>query len=130
MFSEIQDFEVRLASNDGITSQIVDYIVELIDTNPLMANKAILNLTQLPFKIYTKQDVKPIVNNKAKLFELKVQSKNNICRFFFVIERPNVIVLYGFTKKTQKTDKKDLNAGIKAYEDYQDYKKTISFDLL
>jgi phage-related protein len=130
MFSEIQDFKVRLASKDGVTSQIVDYLVELIDTNPIMANKAITNITQLPYKIYSNQDIKHIITSKVKLYELRVQSKSNICRFFFVIERPNVIVLYGFTKKSQKTDKKDINSGITAYEEYESNKKTISFDLI
>ena len=130
MFPEIQTFQVRLASKDGISSNVRDYLLKLTETNPMMAVKALTNLTNLPLKIYSNQDIKPIITNQAKLFEIKIQSKSDICRFFFVIERPNVIVLYGFTKKTQKTDKKDINAGIVAFEEYQRTKLTIPFDIL
>lgn len=128
MFKDIVDFEVRLASKDGINSEVLAYIDELLIKNPNMAVKAITCLSDLPNRIYLNKDIKPIKSEKAKLFELRVQSKSDICRFFFVIERPNVIVLYGFTKKSQKTDKRDLNYGIIAYEEYQINKKTIPFD--
>lgn len=128
MFHDIINFSVRLASKDGFTSDIQGYIDELITKNPNMAVKAITGIADLPNRIYLNKDIKPIKTYKAKLFELRIQSKNDICRFFFVVERPSVIVLYGFTKKTQRTDKKDLNAGIKAYEEYQETKLTIPFD--
>lgn len=128
MFQDIVDFKVRLSSKDGLSSEIVDYLEHLITTNPAMARKAIVNLAKLPLKIYANQDIKPIKDAKVKLFELRVESKNDICRFFFVLERPNVIVLYGFTKKTQKTDKKDLNIGFTAFEEYQENKQSIPFN--
>lgn len=130
MFPEIQTFTIRLASKDGITSQITDYLDELILKNPNMAKKAIYSLSNLPMKIYVNSDIKPIKTNLAKLFELRIQSKSDICRFFFVIENPNVIVLYGFTKKTQKTDTKDINSGVQAYQEYQTSKKSIAFDII
>jgi phage-related protein len=130
MFEEIKNFIVKVAIKEDKSSQVIDYIYDLIQSNPVMANKAILNIKNLPFKIYSNQDVKPIIHPKAKLFELKVQSKSSICRFFFVVERPNVIILYGFTKKTQKTDKKDINAGVNAFEEYKNNKKSIPFDIL
>ncbi|MEM1312563.1 MAG: type II toxin-antitoxin system RelE/ParE family toxin [Patescibacteria group bacterium] len=111
-------------------SQIIDYLYELMQSNPNMARKAIANISILPHKFYAKQDIK-LINYKAfKLYELKVQSNSNICRFFFVLERPNIIVLYGFTKKTQKTDKKDLKAGVNALKEYIENKNTIPFNLL
>jgi phage-related protein len=129
MFKEITDFEVRLFSKDGVNSEVLAYIDELVIKNPNMALKAITSLSDLPNKIYLNKDIKAIKTSKAKLYEIRIQSKNDICRFFFVIERPNVIVLYGFTKKTQKTDVRDINTGLKAYEIYQENKKTIPFDL-
>ena len=130
MFKDIVNFEVRLASKDGETSDIQEYLDELIIKNPNMADKALIALNTLPNRILINKDIKPIKSEKAKLFELRVQSKNDICRFFFVIERPNVIVLYGFTKKTQKTDKKDINAGIRAFEEYQETKLSIPLDVI
>ena len=130
MFPEIQTFTIRLASKNGITSQITDYLDELILENPNMAKKAIYSLSNLPMKIYVNSDIKSIKTNLGKLFELRIQSKSDICRFFFVIENPNVIVLYGFTKKTQKTDTKDINSGVQAYQEYQTSKKSIAFDII
>lgn len=121
------NFTILLASKGDFKSDIKDYLIQLIDTNPALGRKAISNLQYLSKKIEGNQDIKPMKNLGVKFFELKVQSKSNICRFFFVIEEPNVIVLYGFTKKTQKTDKKDLNAGIRAYENYKETKLTIPF---
>jgi phage-related protein len=129
MFKEITDFKVRLFSKDGVNSEVLAYLDELVIKNPNMALKAITSLSDLPNKIYLNKDIKAIKTSKAKLYEIRIQSKNDICRFFFVIERPNVIVLYGFTKKTQKTDVRDINTGLKAYEIYQENKKTIPFDL-
>lgn len=130
MFKDIVNFEVRLASKDRETSDIQEYLDELIIKNPNMADKALIALITLPNRILINKDIKPIKSEKAKLFELRVQSKNDICRFFFVIERPNVIVLYGFTKKTQKIDKKDINAGIRAFEEYQETKLSIPLDVI
>jgi phage-related protein len=130
MFKEITDFEVRLSSKDGINSEVLSYIDELIIKNPSMARKAISSLMNLPTKIYLNIDIKPIKTEKTKLYELRVQSKSDICRFFFVIEKPNIIVLYGFTKKTQKTETKDINSGIREYENYKLNKKSIPFDYL
>lgn len=82
----------------------------------------------MPAKIYSNKDIKPIKTAKHNIKELRVQSGSNICRFFFVIENPSVIVVYGFTKKTQKTDKKEINSGINNLEDYLLNKLTIDFD--
>lgn len=129
MFSDILKFKVKLYSKDGKNSDILDYLVELLEDNEILARKSITSLKNLPEKIYTNKDVKPIKTTKYSLKELRVQSGTNICRFFFVIENPNVIVVYGFTKKTQKTDKKDINSGIDKLEDYLENKLTINLDI-
>ncbi len=130
MFKVIISFEVRLASKDGISSEVLTYIDELIIKNPSMAKKAITSLVTLPNRIYQNKDIKLIKSEKAKLYEIRIQSKNDICRFFFVIEKPNIIVLYGFTKKTQKTETRDIKAGLREFENYQENKKTIPFDYI
>ncbi len=129
MYQDILSFSVYLYSEDGKTSSVIEFINELIDKNPVMARKAISAISNLPYKIYTNTDIKSMKLEDAKFSELRVQSGSNICRFFFAIEKPNVIVLYGFTKKTQKTDKKDLNAGIKAYNGYLKNRQSIKFDM-
>ena len=130
MYQDILNFSVYLYSYDGVNSDVIEFLNELIDENSVIAKKAISAISNLPYKIYTNTDIKPMKVENAKFSELRVQSGSNICRFFFSIERPNVIVLYGFTKKTQKTDRKDINNGIKAYKNYLLNKQIIKFDIL
>jgi phage-related protein len=128
MFSDILNFKVKLYSKDGKNSEVLEYLTELLKDNEVLGQKSITGLKNLPAKIYSNKDIKPIKTAKYNIKELRIQSGSNICRFFFVIENPNVIVVYGFTKKTQKTDKKDVNSGINNLEDYLLNKLTIEFD--
>ena len=126
---DTKDYQVLLFSKNGTTSPIIDYLSKLQVSNPRMTSKAISSLKILPLKLQANHDIKVIQNTSVKLFELRVQSGNDICRFFFVIENPDIIVLYGFTKKTQKTQLKDINQGIKAYHEYIENKNFIIFDI-
>jgi len=48
------------------------------------------------------------------LFELKVRGENTIIRFFYCYKKNRIIIiLHGFTKKTQKTPRKELEIAIK-----------------
>jgi phage-related protein len=47
------------------------------------------------------------------------------------MEKPKIITVYGFTKKTQKTEKRDISQGINFLEMYLSDKNTINpFDNL
>ena len=125
MWSDILHFQTLFYSKDDVSSPVVDYLADLIAKDSQMANKAIYALRSLPKKAYLNQDIKVLKIGKHKFFELRVKSNVNICRFFYIVENPNFIILYGFTKKSQKTDKRDLNQGVQNLEDYLHYKKTI-----
>ena len=44
------------------------------------------------------------------------------------MEKPNVIVVYGFTKKTQKTEQRDVKNGVENLKNYLQKPKSISLD--
>ena len=129
MFPEDKKYNIKLFSKNRATSPVLDYLSKLTISNPRMARKAISSIKLLNIKIQTHHDIEIIQNVSISLFELRVQSGNDICRFFFVIEEPEIIVLYGFTKKSQKTKVKDINAGIEAFNKYQENKHSINFDI-
>lgn len=61
-----------------------------------------------------------------KLFEIRVQSGNDIFRIFCFFDEGNLVVLAnGFQKKTQKTPKQEIEKALKIkneyYEDKQKY---------
>lgn len=122
--------DVKLFSKDGVQSDIVFYIKELITKNKQLGIKALTALIKLPEKFELFNDIKLIKIGDYKFYELRIRSKNDICRFFFITDSPNLIVLLGFTKKTQKTDKKDLDNGVKNLIEYRKNKLCIDLNSL
>ena len=126
MREDLLDFVVLFYSKDGITSPVLDYLQELVSKNPELAAKAIQSIIDLGQKFYSFDDIKIIKTGKINFYELRVKSGSDICRFFFLVEKPNYIVFYGFTKKTQKTDSKDLKQGQKYLLDFLESKTAVS----
>jgi phage-related protein len=125
MLEDILNFEVRLFSNDGINSPILDYLYELNRKNQGLAKQAINDLYTLPEHCYLFTNIKYFKYGSYKFYELRVRFKDDICRFFFTIENPNLCVVYGFTKKTQKTEQKDIEKGIDYLKQYQINRNSI-----
>jgi phage-related protein len=128
MNQDILNFAIKVVVDEKGKSKVLEYIDELYLKNPKLAFKSVTNIINLPYKILSKSDIKVIKTPAINLFELRIQSGSDICRFFFVIENPNIIVLYGFTKKTQNTDSKDINQGVTQYQEYLSNKLIIDFD--
>jgi len=126
MKEDILNFEVRLFSPDGVNSPVLDYLFELNNKNQDLAKQAIKDLFALPEHFYLFTNIKHFKHGSKKFYELRVRHKNSICRFFFVAENPNLIVVYGFTKKTQKTEEKDIKKGINSLKQYQNSQNSIS----
>jgi phage-related protein len=109
-----------LFSKDGFNSEINEYLASLVNKNPNMRAKAIASIKLLPYKIYNQEDVAPMKDKGRTVYwELKIRSSTNICRFFYTIVEPNIVVIHGFTKKTQKTDRKDIEKGLRNLEHYK-----------
>jgi phage-related protein len=119
-----------LYSKNGKTSPIEDYLADLLDSNKEFGLQAIAEIGKIPEIMYLgySQKIKSFKQGAFKCLELRVKHKNNICRFFFIVEEPNYIVLYGFTKKTQKTEKNDIARGENNLKDYLKNKNSIIFD--
>jgi phage-related protein len=126
MREDLLNFVVLFYSKDGVTSPILDYLQELSIKNEDLASKAIQSIVDLPLKFYNFDDIKIIKTGKINFYELRVKVGTNICRFFFLIEKPNYVIFYGFTKKTQKTDSKDLKQGQKNLIDLNENQTAIS----
>jgi len=105
---DILKFEVRLYSPDGVNSPITDYLYDLSRKNIDLTKQAIKDLYSLPQHFYLFTNIKHFRHGSKKFYELRVRHKSDICRFFFTVVNPNFIVVYGFTKKTQKTEKQDV----------------------
>ncbi len=129
MKQDLLNFTVAFYSEDGKTSPVLDYLQELSKSNPKLTAKALSSIIDLPLKFYNFDDIKVIKSGKSNYYELRVKAGSDICRFFFVVKDPNYIVLYGFTKKTQKTDSKDLKLGERNLQDFLLNQSSITIDL-
>ncbi len=65
--------------------------------------------------------VKPIKGEKYKdLFELRIKFSSDISRiFYFTFKNNTFVLLSGFTKKTDKIPKTELDKAIRFKEDYE-----------
>lgn len=127
-WSDILSFKVLFFSKDGESAPTLNYLLWLTKNNQPLAIKALYAITSLPKKIFENKDVKRVkIDKKIKLFEIRIKSHQDICRFFFVIKKPHIIVLHGFTKKSQKITKKDKLIGKKFYLEF--LKKEIAIPL-
>lgn len=58
------------------------------------------------------------------LYEFRVTFGNKEFRMFFIYDGENIVVLFNcYTKKSQKTPKKEINKAIKLMEEYYNEKK-------
>lgn len=64
------------------------------------------------------------IKNTDGLYEVRVQSGNNIYRIFcFFDEGQLVVLMNGFQKKTQKTPKNEIEKAFKIKKEYEQEKK-------
>ena len=62
--------------------------------------------------------VKPITGSR-KLFEIRIKDKSNIHRiFYFAFTGKKLILLHGFTKKTDKTPDREIAIAERRMEEY------------
>jgi phage-related protein len=122
-----ENFKVYLVSDDGINSPIYDYLNNLSTKNFELFVEAVSNIKSLPNFHSTFTNIKHFKRGNFKCYELRVMKKNNICRFFYTIEKPNFVILHGFTKKTQKTEHKEIKQAENNLVIYQKTKFIIPF---
>jgi DNA-binding XRE family transcriptional regulator/phage-related protein len=129
MLEDILEFQVQFYSPDGKSSPVIKYLLELFAVNPEFAQDALDELILLPetFYLFNHKKIKNFKTERYNFYELRVRYKNNICRFFFILIKPNIVVFFGFTKKTQRTDQKHIRQSLKYLDDYLNKKSQFSF---
>ncbi len=64
------------------------------------------------------------IENTDGLYEIRVQSGNDILRIFCFFDKGQLVVLAnGFQKKTQKTPKQEIEKALKIKKEYENEKK-------
>lgn len=64
------------------------------------------------------------IENTDGLYEIRIQSGNDIFRIFCFFDQGRLVVLAnGFQKKTQKTPKQEIEKALKIKEEYENEKK-------
>lgn len=59
------------------------------------------------------------IKGRKKLFEMRIKDKSNIHRIiYFVFTGKTLILLHGFTKKTQRTPAREMGIAEKRMKDY------------
>ncbi|MBU1018902.1 MAG: type II toxin-antitoxin system RelE/ParE family toxin [Patescibacteria group bacterium] len=127
---DVLKFRVKFYSQDGEDSPVATYLIGLFSSNKKLGIKAFDKIKNLPAYFYSKRNIKHFRHGDFKCFELRVRLGNNICRLFFVIDGEKFIIFHGFTKKTQKTNNKDIEQGRKNLTDYSNNKIAIAIDSL
>ncbi len=112
-------------SPDGKDSPVFEYLLALLASNLSLGKKALSMLKDLNNLVYLNHHIEYFRHGKFRCYELRVRHKNDICRFFFIAEEPHFIVFHGFTKKTEKTEERDIAQGIKNLQSYLYSKNAI-----
>lgn len=99
-------FERFLASLSEKDALKVKYVVSLLETEERLPQKFIRLI-------------------REELFELRIAFGGNAFRVFFIFDKGNIVVLFnGFSKKTQKTPKKEIEKALKIKEAYYEDKQS------
>jgi phage-related protein len=98
-------FEDFIGGLSDKEQQKVDYLLTLLRTQD-----------RLPVKF-----IKLI---RESVYELRIEYNSNIYRIFFVFDGDKIVVLFnGYTKKSQKTPRNEIDKAIRIKEEYYEYKR-------
>ncbi len=127
MQEDILNFDVRFYTTNPAFSPVGEYLVSLAEIDKKAFYVCVSDIIDLPKLIFLRhKHIKFFKTAKHSFFELKSRYKNNEFRFFFILEKPSIIVIYGFTKKSQKTEKIDIKNAIGELGNYLKRKTSIS----
>lgn len=113
----MDDWQIEFYLDDNGHSPVKDFLKSLpvADRNKVFYTLNMLKTTG----IYLREPHSKKIDSENNLFELRSQFSNNIQRiFYFHFTGKTFVLLHGFTKKTQKIPKKELELAIKRKQDY------------
>jgi phage-related protein len=102
-----------------------DYFEDFLEKQPMKVQDKIFKVIEAieTLERVPKNYLKAITGTKG-LYEARISLASNIWRVFcFFDEGKLVILLNGFTKKTQKTPKKEIDKALRLMADYYNEKK-------
>jgi len=102
-----------------------DYFEDFLEKQPIKVQDKIFKVIEAieTLERVPKNYLKAIIGTKG-LYEARISLASNIWRVFcFFDEGRLVILLNGFTKKTQKTPKKEIDKALRLMADYYNEKK-------
>ena len=102
-----------------------DYFEDFLEKQPIKVQDKIFKVIETieTLEKVPKNYLKAITGTKG-LYEARISLASNIWRVFcFFDEGKLVILLNGFTKKTQKTPKKEIDKALRLMADYYNEKK-------
>lgn len=116
----MMDWQVEYYKKENGKIPVLDYLLTL---NPKMRAKAFseIELLERHGTKLREPYAKSVKGERYKdLFELRIKFSTDISRIFYFTFRNNTFVLlHGFTKKTDKTQKNELEKALKYKEDYE-----------
>ena len=114
------EWQVEYYKKENGKIPVLEYLLSL---NPKMRAKAFseIELLEKHGAMLREPYVKPIKGAKYKdIFELRIKFASDISRIFYFTFRKNTFVLLnGFTKKSDKTPRAELDKAVKYKEDYE-----------
>ena len=102
-----------------------DYFEDFLENQPMKVQDKIFKVIEAieTLERVPKNYLKAIIGTK-ELYEARILLASNIWRVFcFFDEGKLVILLNGFTKKTQKTPKKEIDKALRLMAEYYNEKK-------
>ena len=114
------DWQIEYYKKENGDIPVLDFLLTL---NPKMRAKAFSEIELLEKHGVNLREpyVKPIKGAKYKdLFELRIKFSSDISRiFYFTFQNNTFVLLNGFTKKSGKTPKNELDRAMRYKEDYE-----------
>ncbi len=101
-----------------------DYFETFLQKQPVKVQNKIFKIIEAieTLERIPKQYLKHITGTKG-LYEARISLSNNIWRVFCFFDKGKlVILLNGFTKKTEKTPKREINKALQLMNDYYNEK--------
>jgi len=100
-------FAVFYAEQNPKVQNKIDYVFDIIETSENVPSKFLKH-----------------IENTHGLYEIRIEYQSNIYRVFCCFDKGKLVVLFNaFQKKTQKTQKKEIDLAIKLKNEYFNTKK-------
>lgn len=101
------EFEITLYKDSFGKSPVEEFLIELSDSNLILATKTRESIDKLRNRIYHREPFSKHI--EPGLWELRIKSGTDTLRIFYTFEKGRVIILlHIFIKKKQKIPSKEL----------------------